>query len=195
MPGTNIGTVGTACEEIGPFNATEGQNSGPGYVSYPYSSANNPSIYEFTWNGGVLEIKEEVGNNGSDTNINVELGLYETLGGVLQGLTLNSDKSLSSALVSTDTPYQSGPSAPIVVYNANLAPGIYVLDTYLGTCEDPGSNCTTSENPTDPNYQVLFSDTATPLPATLPLFAGGLGFVGYLAKRRKQNARQALAAA
>jgi hypothetical protein len=30
---------------------------------------------------------------------------------------------------------------------------------------------------------------ATPLPATLPLFAGGLGFVGYLAKRRKQNAK------
>ena len=37
--------------------------------------------------------------------------------------------------------------------------------------------------------------TATPLPATLPLFACGLGFVGYLAKRRKQSARQALAAA
>jgi hypothetical protein len=37
--------------------------------------------------------------------------------------------------------------------------------------------------------------STTPLPATLPLFAGGLGFVGYLAKRRKQNAKQALAAA
>jgi hypothetical protein len=36
---------------------------------------------------------------------------------------------------------------------------------------------------------------ATPLPATLPLFAGGLGFVGYLAKRRKRNATQALATA
>ena len=35
----------------------------------------------------------------------------------------------------------------------------------------------------------------TPLPATLPLFAGGLGFVGYLAKRRKQSAKHALAAA
>ena len=35
--------------------------------------------------------------------------------------------------------------------------------------------------------------SATPLPATLPLFAGGLGFVGFLAKRRK-NAKQALAA-
>lgn len=37
--------------------------------------------------------------------------------------------------------------------------------------------------------------TTTPLPATLPLFAGGLGFVGYLTRRRKQNARQDLAAA
>jgi hypothetical protein len=37
--------------------------------------------------------------------------------------------------------------------------------------------------------------SATPLPATLPLFAGGLGFVGYLTRRRKQNSKQALAAA
>ena len=37
--------------------------------------------------------------------------------------------------------------------------------------------------------------SVTPLPATLPLFAGGLGFVGYLAKRRKKNATPALAAA
>ena len=37
--------------------------------------------------------------------------------------------------------------------------------------------------------------STTPLPATLPLFAGGLGFVGYLAKRRKKNATPAVAAA
>jgi len=35
----------------------------------------------------------------------------------------------------------------------------------------------------------------TPLPAALPLFAGGLGFIGYLAKRRKKSAMPALAAA
>jgi hypothetical protein len=29
---------------------------------------------------------------------------------------------------------------------------------------------------------------ATPLPAALPMFAGGLGFVGFLARRRKQKA-------
>ena len=33
----------------------------------------------------------------------------------------------------------------------------------------------------------------TPLPATLPLFAGGLGFVGYLTGRKKRKADQALA--
>ena len=36
---------------------------------------------------------------------------------------------------------------------------------------------------------------ATPLPAALPMFAGGLGFVGYLAKRRKKKATSALATA
>jgi hypothetical protein len=35
----------------------------------------------------------------------------------------------------------------------------------------------------------------TPLPATLPFFASGLGFVGYLAKRHKRSAKQALVAA
>ena len=34
--------------------------------------------------------------------------------------------------------------------------------------------------------------STTPLPATLPLFAGGLGFVAFLMKRRK-SAKQALA--
>jgi hypothetical protein len=41
-----------------------------------------------------------------------------------------------------------------------------------------------------------FNNVATtPLPATLPLFAGGLGFVGYWARRRKGSAKQALATA
>jgi hypothetical protein len=44
-------------------------------------------------------------------------------------------------------------------------------------------------------YSIVFSDgigdtsSATPLPATLPLFAGGLGFVGYLTRRKKRNAQ------
>jgi hypothetical protein len=37
-----------------------------------------------------------------------------------------------------------------------------------------------------------FAATATPLPAALPLFAGGLGFVGYLTRRKQRT--QAVAA-
>jgi hypothetical protein len=35
--------------------------------------------------------------------------------------------------------------------------------------------------------EVDVSDVSpTPLPASLPLFAGGLGFVGYLTRRKKR---------
>ena len=34
-------------------------------------------------------------------------------------------------------------------------------------------------------------NNATPLPAALPLFAGGLGVMGLLARRRKRKAAQA----
>jgi hypothetical protein len=36
--------------------------------------------------------------------------------------------------------------------------------------------------------QSDITDTATPLPAALPLFAGGLGVIGLLARRRKRKA-------
>ena len=36
--------------------------------------------------------------------------------------------------------------------------------------------------------------SATPLPAALPLFAGGLGLIGFVAKRRKRNAAAPAAA-
>jgi hypothetical protein len=45
------------------------------------------------------------------------------------------------------------------------------------------------------NEEANFDVTPTPLPASLPLFGGGLGFVGYLAKRRKRSATLALATA
>jgi len=191
---TNIGTVSAGCE-IGPFVSAPGPytNLSGGLSTGTPAQVNdtaNPSIYEFTWGGGNLTIAEELGNNGIHNNINVELGPSTA--------TLNANNTLSSVVptASITILYQSGPGAPVDVLNDyDLAAGAYYLDTYLGSC-GAGQTCTDNDTTADPYYAVLFSDPVpTPLPATMPLFAGGLGFVGYLAKRRKQNAKQTLAAA
>jgi hypothetical protein len=192
----NIGTVSSGCE-IGPFK--EGpppyNNLGP---PASVSSTVNPSIYEFVWGGGALSIQEELGNNGMGNDVNVELGLSTA--------TLNSNHTLSSTVASISILYQPGqggaPTAPVYVINDyNLAAGTYILDTYLGACGDP-SGCRTAGTPDDPVYAVLFTPegvsatpSATPLPAAFPLFAGGLGFVGFLARRRKRSAGRAIATA
>ena len=182
LPGTAIGTVVSGCE-IGPFNALLGQN---GNVATVNTTA-NPSIYQFDWGGEILSIQEELGNNGIGYNINVELGLQSAV-------TLNADKSLSSPLASITIPFQSGPGAPLyVIQNMLLAAGSYALDTYLGTCAS--SACSTDKSLVDPQYQVLFTPVATPLPAALPLFATGLGALGLLGWRRKRKAATALATA
>jgi hypothetical protein len=186
---TNIGTVEAGCE-IGPyFSTTTGVGTNLGNTPASVSDSVNPSIYEFTWGGGNLTILETLGNNGIGNNINIELGLSTD--------TLNSNNTLSSDIASTHILYQSGPTTTgtYVLNNYDLAAGTYVLDTYLGSC-GAGQTCSDNDTSTDPAYAVGFSPVAaTPLPATLPLFAGGLGAMGLLGRRRKRKNAAALAAA
>ncbi len=70
-----------------------------------------------------------------------------------------------------------------------------LANTYLGYVETgiwdtPDYNVSLLSESGDQNLGFV-----TPLPAALPLFAGGLGFVGYLTGRKKRRAGQALAAA
>ena len=120
--------------------------------------------------------------SGSGHDINVELGLTP--------VTLNANDTLSSNVMSKTILYQSGPSAPLDILNDyNLAAGTYILDTYLGTCENTTQCTSGTGTSTDPYYAVLFSPVSgTSLPATLPLFAGGLGLMGLLGRRRKRQA-------
>jgi hypothetical protein len=55
-------------------------------------------------------------------------------------------------------------------------------------CAFDGGSCTV-------DLSTPIFATATPLPAAFPLFAGGLGVMGMFARRRKQKASNALAAA
>jgi hypothetical protein len=185
---TNIGSVSSGCE-IGNFGNSTTINSSASAVN----DASNPSIYAFTWVGGNLTIAEQIGNDGIGNIINVELGST--------GVSLNTDGSLSAGtgtiVASLPMPFNSGVGPEVdVINNMALAAGTYYLDTYLGPCA-PGHSCSNSGTSTDPNYAVQFSPgvSATPLPATLPMFVGGLGFVGLLARRKKRKAQADLAAA
>jgi hypothetical protein len=69
---------------------------------------------------------------------------------------------------------------------------IDLLDDNLNTAFDPSSNFSFADahlTVTNPNI------SATPLPATLPLFASGLGALGFFGWRRKRKNAAALAAA
>ncbi len=190
LPGTSLGTIGSGGCTIGNFFIPPGaSNTSPANVSPTF----NPSIYSFTWGGGLLTIQVETGNNGVGFDIDFELGLAA-------GNSLNADKSLASKLASTFVPWDNvpptgGPNGPVILFQGNLLAGNYVLDTYLGSCSPSFGTCsgTFASDSTDPNYMVSFAagggTQETPLPAALPLFASSLGGLGLLGWRRKRKAQ------
>jgi hypothetical protein len=63
---------------------------------------------------------------------------------------------------------------------------LYGITDVLADISDPGESFTElAAAPADTNFKgVAFAPEVTPLPATLPLFAGGLGALGLLARRK-----------
>jgi hypothetical protein len=166
LPGTDVGTIGSAAGDVDQIGNVAAYNGGTGGAFV--NSSNDPSIYEFTWGGGALDIVEEVGNNGTETaGIDVELALEAG------GLSVEGNGSLSSNIASINIPYTSGPSGPYTVFDANLAAGNYALDTYGGAIS------------VDPNYQVNFSTSSSvPEPTSLAILGSALLF-GAVKRRRK----------
>ncbi len=166
LPGTDVGTVGCGATDIGQIGNITQYNSGTGgaYVN----TSNNPDNYEFYFAGGsALTITGQIGNNGVGDAIDMEL------------LSWNSMTDTATELESIQIPFTSGKSLTYTLASDDpLSAGDYIISTYLAV-----------GNVTDPNYQVNFALSQTPLPATLPLFASsGLGLIGLLVRRKKRKA-------
>ncbi len=162
FPGTYVGTVSGTCQI--------GNLSDPGQGNALVNSADNPSIYEFQLTtGGAVTIKDELGNNGTDANVDVQL--YS-----LAGASSTSGTKVGSEL---DMPNQSGPTSEFVLFSGDLNPGYYAIDTFL------------DEVVGDPRYQENISEeaaTSTPEPGSLLLLSIGLlGLVGMSRRRNSET--------
>ena len=83
------------------------------------------------------------------------------------------------------------PNTPTVFSTSAVTPEAGVTLGAGATCSQSNA-CSSSTATFGPNFEDV---AATPLPAALPLFAGGLAMVGFLSRRRKRNAQSELAMA
>jgi hypothetical protein len=86
----------------------------------------------------------------------------------------------------------SWPNQPV---EFDFADGTKLAVTLAGLSEScaTGNNCIAGTYEMSGTFDVLNGPvSATPLPAALPLFAGGLGMLGFISRRKKRNAAKSL---
>jgi hypothetical protein len=126
---------------------------------------------------------------GSSVSINFKTGdWHEFIFTVAAGATddLNASNARDSLTVENFTgtgTYISGPLSFDVPFSLAYTAGTYDVYIELASTDDPNNT-----------ISLTSVVSSTPLPAALPLFAGGLGMFGLLAGRRKRKASAALAA-
>jgi hypothetical protein len=126
---------------------------------------------------------------GGTTTGGSQVGLYWAFKNLASSVSLTSGDSyfiVTIGLVNFDpiAAYPSPATANGVILNTVIAENCQAPDNCsLAPLDDPGIF--------GPNLQI----DPTPLPATLPLFAGGLSLLGFFGRRKKQKASAAIAAA
>jgi hypothetical protein len=134
----------------------------------------------------------------NDGGVHLSGGLFENVGftqdtsdgqGHVNDSSVFSFTGLSSLLAVTSGLFHPGDAALILPWRDN--PNAFTSFIGQGPDGDGCNNCYFGQIATLSTPDV----SATPIPAALPLFASGLGAMGFLAKRRKRKNSAATAAA
>lgn len=162
FPGTYVGTVNFGANNVRQIGDVRAYNSG-GAGAFVNASA-NPSIYSFNWGGGDLTIFEALGNNGTGSDIGIDLFALAS-----------STATTVSTPISAITVSRSGAVfASNTLFSGYLMAGYYAVDTFL----------LAQANTLDPAFQINF---AVPEPASITLLAG-LAVVAMVRRRRAVEA-------
>jgi hypothetical protein len=158
-----------------------------GQASVDLIGAGGP--YDFyPGNGNYVDLDGSTGNGNNPAG---EVESIATFGAGSYTLTFDLGGNARGAPAQTTT-IQLGSFSDNITLNSSDPYTLYTLDfTTTG-----GALTFTDQGPSDQQGNILDNVTlnTTPLPATLPLFAGGLGMLGLFGRRRKQKALDALAA-
>ena len=133
-------------------------------------------------NGNYVDLD---GSTGSGNNPAGVIQSNATFGAGQYSLTFDLGGNARGAPAQTTT-IQLGSFVDNITLNSGDALTLYTLNFTT----NGGNLSFTDQGPSDQQGNILDNVTlsATPLPATLPLFAGGLGMMGLIARRRKRKA-------
>ena len=164
-----VGTVDGSTCTIGAAPNTNGITDNA-VLGGPNNS--NPVIYSFYFGGGTLSIEDLLGNQGTGTDVDLEL---DSLGATLSG---SPTLACPAATCSIQLPYNNGNwGATGTINTGTLAAGYYALDTYFA-----------SSGTTDPQFELFVTDTpavTTPEPGSVLLLGIGLLAIGLISTRRR----------
>jgi hypothetical protein len=194
-PGCSISNGGTLLDMSGRDNSTLRAVTITNSLSVP-PAQNNVTIGELQW----------VNNASTDTDQNFNVTYTFTLDFTAPDHSTDSQAFVLNITQPTNPPGDNVADLSDLTLSA-LGPftldGVTISDIHFATSPGSHSNYNSStglwSNPEGDTSDLLieadFAPTATPLPAALPMFAGGLGMVGFFARRKKRNARSQLTAA
>jgi hypothetical protein len=181
-------------------------DGGPGDSGNPGAVANLPiaATVELLNSAGTVLATSSVGG-GSGSQVSTFWAFSSTA--VSVALTTGNTYYVLALLPSTDANELENQGTGSVTVNSAVN---FVGSEICNPCSSISlasltSNTFTGTNQAPPQYAYFGGDfeftatngdlSATPLPATLPLFAGGLGVMGFLGRRMKRKASSAIAAA